>query len=106
MKIYSHRIWLESLQLSMETNGILTALDVLVDFASLHAKRGNHLYALQLVLVCLNHPAAVQSSKVRGGQLADELRGKLTAEELQSAQKLAEESVLEAVIEKILAKGL
>ncbi|MBL8102879.1 MAG: tetratricopeptide repeat protein [Anaerolineales bacterium] len=102
----AERLWIKSLQLSMETNGILTALDVLVDFAGLHATRGNILYALQLVLICLDHPASVQSSKVRGGQLAVELKEKMTVEEIQSAQKFAEESILENVVREIVAEAL
>ena len=98
----AERLWLESLQLSMETNGILTALDLLVDFASLHAKRGDPLYALHLVLVCLDHPAAVQSSKVRGGQLADELRERMTVEEIKLAQTSAKKIKFEAIVKETL----
>lgn len=99
----AERLWRESLQLSIETQGILTALDILVDFAGINAKRGDTQYALQLVLISLNHPASIQSTRVRAGKLFEELKDKTSMEERETAKKLAEESVLESVIEKILA---
>lgn len=100
----AERLWRESLRLSMETQGILTALDVLVDFAGINAKRGDTQQALQLALISLNHPASIQSTRVQAKKLMEELKEKTPMEERETAKRLAEESVLESVIEKILAR--
>ena len=100
----AERLWRESLRLSMETQGILTALDVLVDFAGINAKRGDTQHALQLALISLNHPASIQSTRVQAEKLIEELKEKMSMEEWESAKKLAEKSVLESVIDEILAK--
>ncbi|MBL8103592.1 MAG: tetratricopeptide repeat protein, partial [Anaerolineales bacterium] len=101
----AEQLWYQSLQLSVETHGKLTALDVLVDIAGMYAKRGDNQYALQLTLLSLDHSASIQSTKVRAGKLATELKEKLTPEEIAYAKKFAEGGVLESVVEKILVRG-
>lgn len=102
--VEAERLWRESLRLSMETQGILTALDVLVDVAGIYAKRGDIQHALQLALISLNHPASIQSTRVQAEKIIGELKEKTSLEDLETAKRLAKESVLESVIEKILAR--
>lgn len=102
----AERLWRESLRLSVETQGILTALDVLVDFAGMNAKRGDTQQALQLAFISLNHPASIRSTRVQAGKLIEELKERVSIEERETAKRLSEESVLESVIEKILADDI
>ena len=94
--------WREALRLSTESQGILTTIDALAGFASLLAKRGDHKSALQLLLICINHTSTVAETKARAGKLADELKEKMTWEEIESARIFAETSTIEAAIKELL----
>jgi len=100
----AERLWRESLRLSMETQGTLTTLDVLVDVAGINAKRGDTQHALHLALISLNHPASIQSTRAQAEKIIEELKEKTSMEEIETAKRLANESALESVIEEILAK--
>lgn len=96
--------WRESLRIARESDGILTTMDALFGFACLLAKRGDHRNALQLLLICLNHPATVAETKGQAKKLAAEVRAKLTPHEIQSAETFAEDTAFEAVVNEILGQ--
>jgi predicted ATPase/transcriptional regulator with XRE-family HTH domain len=98
----AERHWRESLRLALETNGILTTMDALVGFAGLLAKRREHRRALQLLLISIKHPATIAEIKVRAGTLADEVKAKLSPEEIDSAQTFAEVNTVDSVVKEIL----
>jgi len=77
-------------------------MDALAGFASLFAKRGEYKNALQLLLICINHSSTVAETKARAGKLADELKEKMTLEEIESARIFSETSTLEAVARDFL----
>ncbi|HJR79797.1 MAG TPA: tetratricopeptide repeat protein, partial [Anaerolineales bacterium] len=100
----AEHFWRESLRLSMGSQGILTTMDALVGFASLFAKRGDHQNALQLLLICLDHPSTVAETKGRAGKLAAELKEKMTSEEIERAQRFAKENSFEFAAHAILGE--
>ncbi len=94
--------WCESLQLSVETQGLLTAMEAIVGLARLRAGRGDSEYALQLLIFSLRHPATLPETKVRAESLASELKEKLTPQQIESAQTLAEAWTFESVVNGLL----
>jgi tetratricopeptide (TPR) repeat protein len=98
----AEHFWRESLRLSMESHGILTTMDALAGFASLLAKRGEQQKALQLLLICIDHPSTVAEIKGRAGKLAAEVKEKLTPQEIESVKVLVENYPLESVVQEIL----
>lgn len=103
--IEAERLWRESLRLAIESQGISIALEAVVGIASLHAWRGDHPSALRLVLVALSHPAMVQETKVRADALTTEIKAKLTRAEVEAAQRLAQDSAFESVVQEILSRA-
>jgi predicted ATPase/transcriptional regulator with XRE-family HTH domain len=99
----AERLWKDSLQLSLDTQGPLTALDVLVDIADLQAKRGNHSFALQLALYCFANSSALLKTKARAEKLAEELKSKMALYEANAVQWFAMDDHFEDVATKVLA---
>jgi tetratricopeptide (TPR) repeat protein len=97
--------WRESLRIARESEGILTIMDALFGFASLLAKRGDYRNALQLLMICLNHPSTVAETKGRAKKLAAEVKANLTLPEIESAETFAEDTALEAVVHEILEQA-
>jgi len=95
-------LWHESLRLSMETHGMITAMEAIVGIASAHAKHADHQYALQLLLICIDHPAIMQETRVRAEKMAAELKEKLTSKEIKSAKIFTKDNPLEAIVKEIL----
>jgi len=77
------------LRIATETRGTPVVLDVLAGLANLQAKRGNKEYALELLLVVLNHTASFQETKDRAAQLRAELEAQLTSQQVEAAQTQA-----------------
>jgi predicted ATPase/transcriptional regulator with XRE-family HTH domain/Tfp pilus assembly protein PilF len=94
-------LWQRSLKLAIETQGMLTAMDALVGFASLYARRGYYQHALQLLHFTLNHPSTIQETKARAERLFSEVSNQLSTQEIESARKCSEEKSLESVIDEI-----
>jgi predicted ATPase len=99
----AEKLWRRSLQLAMETQGILTAMDAIVGFASLEAKHENPAHALQLLYFVLDHPSTIQETRVRGERLAAEIESRLPGQEIESAKACSREGTLESVVGEILA---
>ncbi len=100
--IEAERLWHESLRLSLDTQGPLTALDVLVDIADLQAKRGNLFFALQLSLYCLANSSALLKTKARAEKLAEELKGKTSSHEMKTVPLIETDDHFEEVARKVL----
>ncbi|GJQ35223.1 MAG: hypothetical protein JETCAE01_12330 [Anaerolineaceae bacterium] len=97
-------LWHESLRLSIDTQGPLTALDVLVDIADLQAKRGNLLFALQLSLYCLANSSDLLKTKARAEKLAEELKGKTSPHEMKAVPLIKTDDHFEEVARKVLGE--
>ncbi|MBE0669966.1 MAG: helix-turn-helix domain-containing protein [Anaerolineales bacterium] len=95
-------LWHESLKLSLDTQGPLTALDVLVDIADLQARRGNYSYALQLSHYCLINSFALLKTRARAERLAEELKDKVSPREMDAASRFKTDDQFEDVARKIL----
>ncbi len=98
----AERIWRESMRIGIETDGTLRASESMVGMASLQAKRGHVQFALELLLIVLDHPATIQETKVWATGLASELESKLTPEEIGSAQASARNNTFESIVEALL----
>ena len=77
-------------------------MDGLAGFARLFAKRGEYQNALQLLLICINPSSTVAETKACAGTLADELKEKMTLEEIESARIFSDTGTVEAVAWDIL----
>jgi predicted ATPase/DNA-binding XRE family transcriptional regulator len=99
------RLWRESLRIATETRGTHVALEALVGLANLQAKRGERGYALQLLLIVLDHPASIQDTRNRAGQLKRELEAQLTSQQVEAAQAGAGAKSFEAAVDEILKQA-
>lgn len=100
--IEAENLWHASLRLSLNTQGPLTALDVLVDIADLQAKRGNRSFALQLALYCIANSSALMKTKARAEKLAEELKVRITAHEPDASPPIKVDDHFEDVARKVL----
>ncbi len=96
------RVWRESLRIAIEIHGMPVAVEALVGLASLQAKQGNIEYALELLLVVLNHPASMQDTKNRAAHRRIELEAQLTGQQVEAAQTRAQAKTFEAVLDEVL----
>jgi predicted ATPase/transcriptional regulator with XRE-family HTH domain len=95
-------VWCKSLRLAQETHAVPVAMESIFGIASVHAKRGDHVYAFQLLLIIINHVANTRKIKARAGQAVSELKKKLTPEEVESARTFATAITFETVVNEIL----
>jgi len=95
-------VWLESLRIAHEINGMPVALEALIGIAGLRAQRGETQPALELLLIVLRHPACDQEIKNRAEKLCAELEARLTPKQIASIQNHATEIDLEVIIEDLL----
>jgi predicted ATPase/DNA-binding XRE family transcriptional regulator len=98
----AENLWRESVRLALETHGILTALESVVGLTSVQAKHGNNKIAFQFLLTCIHHPAILPQTKIRAEKLAAELKEKLSPQEIQSAQILAEANKFEDLVKELI----
>lgn len=101
----AERTWLEALRIASEARGTLITLEALVGLAGLHAKQGDRVRALALLLMVLDHPSSVQETKDRAAPLRLELEAQLTSQQVETAQARLQAKTFEAVVEEIL-KGV
>jgi hypothetical protein len=85
------------LQLSLETQGIPTALEAVVGIANIQAKRGDYGSALRYLLFSISVSAIIPNTRLQAEGLVSELRQKVTAEEFESAQAFARSNTIEAL---------
>jgi hypothetical protein len=98
----AERVWREALRIATETHGAPAALEALVGLASLQAKQGKLEYALELLLMILNHPASLHESKYRARDLRADLEAQLTRQQAEAAQVRARAKSFEAVVDEVL----
>ena len=96
------RIWREALHIATDIHATPVALEALAGFASLQAKQGDREYALELLLIVLNHPASYQETKNRASGLRAELEAQLTSSQCEATQTHAGEKTFEAVVGDLL----
>jgi tetratricopeptide (TPR) repeat protein len=100
----AEHIWRESLRRAIEMHGTPVALEALAGLASLQAEEGDMKYALELLLMVLNHPASFQETKNRASDLQADLEAQLTPTQIEAIQTHAAEKTFEAVVEDLLKK--
>lgn len=100
----AERLWYDSLRLSLETQGIPTAMEAIVGIANVNSRCGKHHNALRLLLFSISQPAIIPKTKVQAEQLALALEKKLAREEIESARAFASNSSLESVVSELLLK--
>jgi predicted ATPase/transcriptional regulator with XRE-family HTH domain len=98
----ARRIWRDSLRIATENHGTPVALEALAGFASLHAEQGNMEYALELLLVVLNHSASFKETKNRASDLRSDLEAQLSPTQIEAIQARAGEKNFEAVVADLL----
>jgi len=98
----AERIWRESLRIATDIHGTPVALEALAGLASLQAKRGNMEYALELLLMVLNHPASFQKTKNHALQLRAQLEVQLTHQEIELVQQRSGAKTFTSIVEDIL----
>lgn len=96
------RVWRESLRIAAEIHATPVALEALASFANLRAEQDHREYALELLLIVLNHPASLQETKNRAARLRAELEAQLPAAKVEAIQAHIGEKTLEAVVEELL----
>jgi tetratricopeptide (TPR) repeat protein len=96
------RIWHESLRIATEIHATPVALETLASLASLLAEPAEKEYALELLLLVLNHPASLQETKNRAARLRAELEGQLPSTRVEAIQAHIGEKTLEAIVEDLL----
>jgi tetratricopeptide (TPR) repeat protein len=101
----AERVSRESLRIATEAGGTPVALEALAGFASLQAKQGNLEYALDLLLIVLNHPASLQETRDRAARLRTELEAHLTSQQVEAAQARAQAKTFEAATDEILKQA-
>ena len=101
-KAEAWRVWREALRIATDIHGTPVALEALVGIASLQAKRGHREYALELLLILLNHPANDQETKNRAAHLHAELEAQLTRPQVEAALARAQAKTFEAIVEEVL----
>jgi predicted ATPase/transcriptional regulator with XRE-family HTH domain len=92
----------ESLRIATDIHGTPVALEALAGFASLQAKQANMEYALELLLIVLNHPASFQETKIHASEVRAELEAGLAPTLIEAIQTRAAENTIEAVVEGLL----
>jgi predicted ATPase/transcriptional regulator with XRE-family HTH domain len=97
----AEHLWGKSLQLALETHGMSMAMESILGIASVQAKRGNDKYALQLLLIVINHPHTILRTKVPAEKLVNKVKDKLTSEEIEFVQTLVKNDSFESVVEEI-----
>jgi len=90
------------LHIAIDIHGTPVVLEALAGFASLQARQGDREHALGLLLVVLNHPASLQTTKNRASDLLEELEAQLTPLQIEAIQAHAKEKTLEAVVEELI----
>ncbi len=96
------RVWRESLRIAAETHGIPVALEALAGLASLQAKQGDMEYALELLLIVLDHLAGIQETRDRAAQLRTELEAQLPSQQVKAIQERAQAKTFEAAVDEVL----
>ncbi|MGE5264326.1 MAG: ATP-binding protein, partial [Acidobacteriota bacterium] len=100
--VEAERVWRKSLRIAAEIRGMPAALEALVGLASLRAKRGDAQFALELLLIVLNHPAGLPESKNRAEKLRRELEARLTPQQTRMAETRAQTASLDLVVAQVL----
>jgi len=98
----AERVWRDSLRIAIEIHGTPVALEALVGLASLQAKQSDKEYALQLLLVVLNHPASFQETKNRAARLRAELESQLTSQQVEAVLAWAQAKTFESLVDEFL----
>jgi predicted ATPase/transcriptional regulator with XRE-family HTH domain len=96
------RAWREALRTAIETQGTFIALEALLGLASLQAKQGKPEFALENLMIVLNHPAGFQDTKNRAARLRIELEAKLKNQQVETALARAQVKTFETVIDEVL----
>jgi predicted ATPase/DNA-binding XRE family transcriptional regulator len=92
----------KAVRITTETQGTFVTLAALAGIAALLAKRGESERALELLLVVLEHPAAVQDTRIRAERLRTELEAQLTRQQVAAAQTRAQARTFEAAVDEIM----
>lgn len=100
--INAEHIWRESLRIATDIHATPVALEALIGFASLEAKRGDMEHALELLLMVLSHPASFQETRNLASNLRADLEAQLTPTLIEAIQAHAGEKTFEAVVEDLL----
>ena len=98
----AERGWRESLRMATEIHRAPVVLEALAGLASLRAKKGDKEYALELLLIILNHPASIQETRSHAEQLRIELEAQLTSQQVKAVQARANAKTFETVVDEIL----
>ncbi len=101
----AERAWLNSFRIAVEIHGIPVALDALVGLACLYIEQGELAYALELLVVILNHPASIQETKDHASQMRIEIESKLTIKQIESIQAQMNNKPFETVAAEILNRA-
>jgi tetratricopeptide (TPR) repeat protein len=99
-------IWRDSLRIANENHGTPVALEALAGFASLHAKQGNLEYALELLLIVLNHSASFKETKNRASHLQAEVEAQLTKHQIDTAVERVQSKSFESAVEEVLKQPI
>jgi tetratricopeptide (TPR) repeat protein len=94
--------WCESLRIAVDIRGTPVALEALVGLASLLAKRNDMEYALELLLMVLNHPASFQKTKNHAADLRADLEAQMTSQQVEMALARVQAKTFEDVVGELL----
>jgi tetratricopeptide (TPR) repeat protein len=95
----------EALRLARQCDYTPYALEAFAGFASLYTKRGNEEQALGLLLVVLNHPAILSSTKDRAARLRAELEARLTPQQVEAVQTRMQANNFETSVHDVLEEA-
>jgi len=98
----AQRYFREAVKAGMEIRAIPWVLDVMAGFATTTARAGNRERALELLAFVLRHPACLEETKNRAGQLLAELESLLSAHVISLAWERGSMRTVEDVAPEIL----
>ncbi|UCC87865.1 MAG: tetratricopeptide repeat protein, partial [Anaerolineales bacterium] len=98
----ARRVFLDALQVAVEAQATLLAMDALIGLAYLQAQAGRTEQALELCICVSSHSASSQEAKDRARQLRAQVESQLTPQQNESVQARAQAQAFDALVAELL----
>ena len=98
----AEKVWRESIQLAVASQGVPLILDALTGIAQIRIKEAKIDEAYAYVLHILTHPVTTQETRSRADGLRAELESQLTLQEVESLQTQKNAAEFDAILKGIL----
>ncbi|MFN8486216.1 MAG: tetratricopeptide repeat protein [Caldilineaceae bacterium] len=102
----AERGWREALCMASATGGTFILLEALVGLAALYAKQREWARALELLLLVLQHPAAIQATRQHAAQLQQKVVAQLSPAQIEAVQAQVHTITLESIVDELLKQAV